>query len=117
MAKSLRSKRKKRLRSLRRVLVEPLYAKKAEARQKVMERNMAAPPAEIRETAPEDSQGMVVQRLPAPSRPSREIEMTPLAGGPLAATGGVSKKKKKKTKGYVAKKQAKKAQRSAEYPV
>lgn len=117
MAKSLRSKRKKRLRSLRRVLVEPLEARKAEARQKVMDRNVAAPPAEIRVTAPETAEGMAVQRLLPPPRASREIEMTPVAGGPLAPTGGIAKAKKKKVKGYVTKKREKKAKRSAEYPV
>ena len=48
MAKSLRSKRKKRLRTLRREIVEPFYDKKEEAKLKAQEAALSAPKLPIR---------------------------------------------------------------------
>ncbi|MED6217607.1 hypothetical protein PIB30_019198 [Stylosanthes scabra] len=49
MAKSLRSKREKRLRAIRREIVEPLYEKKEAAKQAALEAALAAPKLEVRQ--------------------------------------------------------------------
>ncbi|CAK9144582.1 unnamed protein product [Ilex paraguariensis] len=48
MAKSMRSKREKRLRAIRREIVEPLYEKKEAAKLAVQEAALAAPKLPVR---------------------------------------------------------------------
>ena len=48
MAKSMRSKREKRLRAIRREIVEPLYEKKEAAKLAAMEAALAAPKLPVR---------------------------------------------------------------------
>ncbi|CAA2977785.1 Hypothetical predicted protein [Olea europaea subsp. europaea] len=50
MAKSMRSKRKKRLRAIKRELVEPIYDKKAAAKLAVQEAALAAPKLPVKST-------------------------------------------------------------------
>ena len=49
MAKSLRSKREKRLRAIRREIVEPFYDKKEAAKLAAQEAALAAPKLEVRQ--------------------------------------------------------------------
>ncbi|XP_057549463.1 uncharacterized protein LOC130827680 [Amaranthus tricolor] len=93
MAKSLRSKREKRLRAIRREIVEPLYEKKDAAKFAAQEAAMAAPKLPVRIT---NKTSMDV----APSSSNMDVEMADQnqVMGHLKPAGGVGKKLKKKLK-------------------
>ncbi|XP_023761101.1 uncharacterized protein LOC111909526 isoform X2 [Lactuca sativa] len=57
MAKSMRSKKEKRLRAIRREMVEPLYEKKEEAKYAALEAALNAPKLPVR-TRPDESTSM-----------------------------------------------------------
>ncbi|KAF3793345.1 hypothetical protein EJ110_NYTH09282 [Nymphaea thermarum] len=98
MAKSLRSKRKKRLRTLRRDIAKPFYDKKETAKLAAQEAALAAPKLPIPTPGPA-SDALI---LPAPT--TMDVEMTennPADVGTefkLKPTGGVKKKMKKASK-------------------
>lgn len=60
MAKSMRSKREKRLRAIRREIVEPLYQKKEEAKLAAQEAALNAPKLPVRETKTNTSAAMEI---------------------------------------------------------
>ncbi|KAK6155937.1 hypothetical protein DH2020_010185 [Rehmannia glutinosa] len=60
MAKSMRSKREKRLRAIRRELVEPIYDKKDAAKLAAQEAALAAPKLPVKSTPSETSAAMEV---------------------------------------------------------
>ncbi|MBA0576565.1 hypothetical protein Goshw_015120 [Gossypium schwendimanii] len=68
MAKSMRSKREKRLRAIRREIVEPFYQKKDEAKMAAIEAALAAP------------------KLPASSPPSGSMQLEEQVTAPSSAT-------------------------------
>ncbi|KAI3700189.1 hypothetical protein L2E82_44810 [Cichorium intybus] len=64
MAKSMRSKREKRLRAIRREMVEPLYEKKEEAKLAALEAALNAPKLPVR-TRPDETTSMDASALTA----------------------------------------------------
>ncbi|XP_062185084.1 uncharacterized protein LOC133888752 [Phragmites australis] len=96
MAKSLRSKREKRLRTLRREIAEPFYDKKEAAKLAAQAAALAAPPLPVR--APPQPQDAGSSRAAAASSASAmDVEMSD--GGSnkpksfLKPIGSISKKK------------------------
>lgn len=94
MAKSMRSKRKRRLRSLRRVIVEPFYDKKEAAKLAAQEAALAAPklPVRVRKTDTEAD-------VPAEPTTVMDVEMADdgeASRSLLKPVGGIGKKKIKK---------------------
>ncbi|ERN14926.1 uncharacterized protein LOC18443205 [Amborella trichopoda] len=88
MAKSLRSKKKKRLRTLRREIAQPFYDKKDEAKIAALEAALAAPKLEVRN--------------PPPSSSSMEVDTSnggandnPNSNSMLKPGGGIQKTSKK----------------------
>ncbi|XP_051143323.1 uncharacterized protein LOC127259779 [Andrographis paniculata] len=71
MAKSMRSKREKRLRAIRREMVEPIYEKKEAAKQTALEAALAAP------------------KLPVKPSPFAAMETADEAAGSLPKTDGM----------------------------
>eukprot|EP00268_Persea_americana_P068306 TRINITY_DN94_c1_g1_i1.p1 TRINITY_DN94_c1_g1~~TRINITY_DN94_c1_g1_i1.p1 ORF type:complete len:109 (-),score=30.53 TRINITY_DN94_c1_g1_i1:261-587(-) len=94
MAKSLRSKRKKRLRTLRREIVQPLYDEKEAAKLAVQEAALHAPKLPIPPSYKSSSITTTITDM--------DVEMadggTAVAGSFLKPVGGVGKKSKKKLK-------------------
>ncbi|ONK65846.1 uncharacterized protein A4U43_C06F1570 [Asparagus officinalis] len=97
MAKSMRSKRKKRLRTLRREIAEPFYDKKEDAKLKAQEAALNAPKLPVRMPKPSsDSMELITNET---SSNSMDVEMAD--GGNdqskslLKPVGGIGKKKLK----------------------
>ncbi|KAL2343591.1 hypothetical protein Fmac_004876 [Flemingia macrophylla] len=94
MAKSLRSKREKRLRAIRREIVEPFYDKKEAAKLAAQEAALAAP------KLPVPSQSNTAMEASTSTNNSMDVEMAD--GGHnmtlLKPVGGIGKKIKKKLK-------------------
>ncbi|CAA0836683.1 Unknown protein [Striga hermonthica] len=72
MAKSLRSKREKRLRAARRELVEPIYDKKEAAKLAAQEAALAAPKLPVR---PPPSNNMDIASASLPGSEGLDVEM------------------------------------------
>ncbi|XP_022728130.1 uncharacterized protein LOC111283774 [Durio zibethinus] len=105
MAKSMRSKREKRLRAIRREIVEPFYQKKDEAKLAAQEAALAAPKLPVR--APDTGSMQVEEQVTAPN--STTTNLNPMEVGmadsdqskgkaSLKAVGGIGKKSKNKFK-------------------
>ncbi|RWR93353.1 hypothetical protein CKAN_02260100 [Cinnamomum micranthum f. kanehirae] len=96
MAKSLRSKRKKRLRTLRREIVQPLYDEKEAAKLAVQEAALNAPKLPI---PPSYKSSSITTTT---TTTDMDVEMADggiaVAGSFLKPVGGVGKKSKKKLK-------------------
>ncbi|KAK8691705.1 hypothetical protein V6N13_075204 [Hibiscus sabdariffa] len=103
MAKSMRSKREKRLRAIRREIVEPFYQKKDDAKMAAIEAALAAP------KLPAPASMQLEQQVAAPDSTttppnlnSMEVEMDDSDEGKtkasLRAAGGIGKKSKRKFK-------------------
>ncbi|PKA52235.1 hypothetical protein AXF42_Ash010131 [Apostasia shenzhenica] len=94
MAKSMRSKRKKRVRSLRREIAEPFYEKKEAAKLAAQEAALAAPKLPVRvrknDASAEASAVMDVEMADGGSSGAHGSESV------LKPTGGIGKKKLKK---------------------
>uniref|UniRef100_A0A7C8YI28 Uncharacterized protein n=1 Tax=Opuntia streptacantha TaxID=393608 RepID=A0A7C8YI28_OPUST len=96
MAKSLRSKREKRLRAIRREIVEPLYEKKEAAKLAAQEAALAAPKLPVR-----SSNSSSMDATPSSTtNATMDFEMADGSQGTghLKSSGGVGKKLKKKLK-------------------
>jgi len=78
MAKSLRSKREKRLRTLRREIAEPFYDKKEAAKLAAQAAALAAPPLQVR--GPPPSQDAGSSRAASSASAMGEPSMSPSAG-------------------------------------
>lgn len=96
MAKSLRSKREKRLRAIRREIVEPLYEKKEAAKLAAQEAALSAPKLPVR-----SSNSSSMDAAPSSiTNTAMDVEMADGSQGTgrLKPSGGVGKKLKKKLK-------------------
>ncbi|KMT06161.1 hypothetical protein BVRB_7g163300 [Beta vulgaris subsp. vulgaris] len=98
MAKSLRSKREKRLRAIRREIVEPFYEKKDAAKLAAQEAAMAAPKLPTRTTTTTSMD--LTSSAPPSSSNAMDVDMADRSQGigHLKPVGGVGKKLKKKLK-------------------
>ncbi|KAJ6825570.1 uncharacterized protein M6B38_376805 [Iris pallida] len=98
MAKSLRSKRKKRLRTLRREIAEPFYDKKESAKLKAQEAALNAPKLPVR--VPRNNRIDAIEEDPSPSAPAIAMDVEMADAGKskslLKPVGGVGKKQLKK---------------------
>ncbi|KMZ57475.1 hypothetical protein ZOSMA_85G00350 [Zostera marina] len=101
MAKSLRSKRKKRLRTLRREMVEPYYDKKDVAKYAALEAALAAPKVPVfakgknGEVTVMDDDDSMFKSIPAAVDVATEAMETDVEERSfLKPTGGVEKKKR-----------------------
>ncbi|XP_042477815.1 uncharacterized protein LOC122059197 [Macadamia integrifolia] len=109
MAKSMRSKREKRLRTLRREIVEPFYEKKEDAKLAAQEAALAAPKLPVRPIKSNSTK----MEITAISNASMDMEMADEGDtnnqnlGSLKPTGGVGKKWKKKLKMHKGKRHGK----------
>ncbi|XP_027347687.1 uncharacterized protein LOC113859070 [Abrus precatorius] len=95
MAKSLRSKREKRLRAIRREIVEPFYDKKEAAKLAALEAALAAPKLQVphqSNTSMDASNSTINTNM--------DVEMADGSQSmtSLKAVGGIGKKSKKKLK-------------------
>ncbi|GMH31035.1 hypothetical protein Nepgr_032878 [Nepenthes gracilis] len=99
MAKSLRSKRDKRLRAIRREIVQPFYDKKDAAKQAAQEAALAAPKLPVRSAV---SQAMDISASATASTSNDSMDVDTAVGNQstesLKAVGGVGKKSKRKFK-------------------
>ncbi|KAK6916040.1 hypothetical protein RJ641_018901 [Dillenia turbinata] len=98
MAKSLRSKREKRLRSIRREIVEPIYDKKETAKLVAQAAALAAPKLPVKPTRNSSSSAMgTAPTTSYASTSAMDVEMTESnqSSGSLKPHGGVGKKSKK----------------------
>ncbi|KAF8369756.1 hypothetical protein HHK36_032220 [Tetracentron sinense] len=104
MAKSLRSKREKRLRSIRREIVEPFYEKKDVAKLAVQDAALAAPKLPVRTYTTNTAAAMETSAITFTSNASMDVEMDDggishdQKSGFLKPVGGIGKKLKKKLK-------------------
>ncbi|KAA3477869.1 hypothetical protein EPI10_011727 [Gossypium australe] len=105
MAKSMRSKREKRLRAIRREIVEPFYQKKDEAKMAAIEAALAAP--KLLASSPPSGSMQLEEQVTAPSSAttnlnSMEVEMADSdenkTKASLRAVGRIGKMSKKKLK-------------------
>ncbi|KAG4195420.1 hypothetical protein ERO13_A06G110200v2 [Gossypium hirsutum] len=105
MAKSMRSKREKRLRAIRREIVEPFYQKKDEAKMAAIEAALAAP--KLPASSPPSGSMQLEEQVTAPSSAttnlnSMEVEMADSdenkTKASLRAVGRIGKMSKKKLK-------------------
>ncbi|KAK4431690.1 hypothetical protein Salat_0931100 [Sesamum alatum] len=94
MAKSMRSKREKRLRAIRRELVEPIYEKKEAAKLAAQEAALAAPKLPVR-SAP--SAAMDAATTSSANENGMDVEMAD-GNQSLKALKPIGKKLKKKIK-------------------
>ncbi|KMZ69512.1 hypothetical protein ZOSMA_211G00210 [Zostera marina] len=102
MAKSLRSKRKKRLRTLRREIVEPYYDNKDVAKYAALEAALAAPKVPVfakgknGEISVMDNDDDLFKSIPAAvDAPAEAMETDVEERSFLKPTGGIGKKKRK----------------------
>ncbi|XP_057971500.1 uncharacterized protein LOC131160151 [Malania oleifera] len=101
MAKSLRCKREKRLRAIRREIVEPFYEKKDAAKLAAQEAALAAPKLPVRPTPDTSAAAMETASTVAASPfVAMDVEMVESNQnkGHLKPHGGIGKKLKKKFK-------------------
>ncbi|MBA0810787.1 hypothetical protein Gohar_002746 [Gossypium harknessii] len=105
MAKSMRSKREKRLRAIRREIVEPFYQKKDEAKMAAIEAALAA--SKLPASSPPAGSMQLEEQVTAPSSAttnlnSMEVEMADSdenkTKASLRAIGRIGKMSKKKLK-------------------
>ncbi|KAI5650269.1 hypothetical protein M9H77_36274 [Catharanthus roseus] len=97
MAKSMRSKREKRLRAIRREIVEPLYQKKEEAKLAAQEAALNAPKLPVRETKTNTSAAMeIIAAASNFNKNDMDVEMTDNQS--IRALNPIGKKLKKKIK-------------------
>ncbi|KAH1056392.1 hypothetical protein J1N35_034457 [Gossypium stocksii] len=105
MAKSMRSKREKRLRAIRREIVEPFYQKKDEAKMAAIEAALAAP--KLPSSSPPSGSMQLEEQVTAPSSATTnlntmEVEMADSdennTKASLRAVGRIGKMSKKKLK-------------------
>ncbi|KAG8491060.1 hypothetical protein CXB51_014197 [Gossypium anomalum] len=105
MAKSMRSKREKRLRAIRREIVEPFYQKKDEAKMAAIEAALAAP--KLPASSPPSGSMQLEEQVTAPSSAttnlnSMEVEMADSdenkTKASLRAVGRIGKMSKRKLK-------------------
>ncbi|XP_072969710.1 uncharacterized protein [Typha angustifolia] len=92
MAKSLRSKREKRLRTIRREIAEPFYEKKEAAKLAAQEAALAAPKLPVRKPIDADEPSTAMDVEMAEGGSSQGVEAKSL----LKPGGGISKKQLKK---------------------
>lgn len=103
MAKSMRSKREKRLRAIRREIVEtqPFYQNKDEAKLAAQEAALAAPKLPVR-PIPSSSTSMEIATTTTPTTTTTNLDMEMGDGNQskefLKPVGGIGKKLKKKLK-------------------
>ncbi|KAH9747086.1 hypothetical protein WN944_011756 [Citrus x changshan-huyou] len=99
MAKSMRSKREKRLRAIRREIVEPFYEKKDEAKFAAQEAALAAPKLPVRSPK---TNSMEIATPTATSTADNNMDVEMADGtqtkGSLKPVGGIGKKSLKKLK-------------------
>lgn len=97
MAKSIRSKREKRLRAIRREIVEPFYDKKDAAKLAVQEAALAAPKLPV---PTHNSNTSTAMDTTTTANTPMDVEMDDGKGstGSLKANGGIWKKSKRKFK-------------------
>ncbi|KAJ1430512.1 hypothetical protein SESBI_07651 [Sesbania bispinosa] len=97
MAKSLRSKREKRLRAIRREIVEPFYDKKEAAKLAAQEAALAAPKLQV---ATPSNNAMDASTSTDNNNNSMDVEMADSSQSmaSLKPVGGIGKKLKKKLK-------------------
>ncbi|KAK9726082.1 hypothetical protein RND81_05G189100 [Saponaria officinalis] len=99
MAKSIRSKREKRLRALRREMVEPLYEPKDAAKLAAQAAALAAPKLPVRNSNGAATATASMDAAPSSSTSAMDIEMAENQNTEhLKPVGGVGKKLKKKLK-------------------
>ncbi|KAI4332090.1 hypothetical protein L6164_017027 [Bauhinia variegata] len=104
MAKSLRSKREKRLRAIRREIVEPLYEQKDAAKLAAQEAALAAPKLPVRPSPNTSSMDISTSNNDSTSTTTLATNMDVEMGdgnqstGSLKPVGGIGKKSKKKLK-------------------
>ncbi|XP_024024087.1 uncharacterized protein LOC21394798 isoform X2 [Morus notabilis] len=98
MAKSMRCKREKRLRAIRRDMVEPFYENKDAAKLAALEAAMNAPKLPVKQTTTTSSSAMEAAE---PTSAANDIEMADDNNqnkGSLKPTGGVGKSSKRQFK-------------------
>ncbi|XVF38996.1 hypothetical protein PTKIN_Ptkin01aG0000300 [Pterospermum kingtungense] len=102
MAKSMRSKREKRLRAIRREIVEPFYQKKDEAKLAAQEAALAAPKLPAPALPSSSACMQLEEQVTAPNLNPMEVEMAESnqskGKASLKAVGGIGKKSKNKLK-------------------
>ncbi|KAH7569730.1 hypothetical protein ACOSP7_013388 [Xanthoceras sorbifolium] len=105
MAKSMRSKREKRLRAIRREIVQPLYDQKDEAKFAAQEAALAAPKLPVRPTKTNTSSSSASMDVAAttstfPDSNNMDVEMADgnQSKSSLKPSGGIGKKSLKKLK-------------------
>ncbi|CDP04089.1 unnamed protein product [Coffea canephora] len=96
MAKSMRSKREKRLRAIRREMVEPLYQKKEEAKLAAQEAALNAPKLPVR-SHNSDASSMDLTTIPS-STSTNDMDVEMAINDSMKALKPVGKKLKKKIK-------------------
>ncbi|EXB83252.1 hypothetical protein L484_011546 [Morus notabilis] len=100
MAKSMRCKREKRLRAIRRDMVEPFYENKDAAKLAALEAAMNAPKLPVKQTTTTSSSAMEAAE-PTSAANGMDIEMADDNNqnkGSLKPTGGVGKSSKRQFK-------------------
>ncbi|KAK9267591.1 hypothetical protein L1049_010019 [Liquidambar formosana] len=106
MAKSMRSKREKRLRAIRRDIVEPFYDKKDAAKLAAQEAALAAPKLPVRPnpttttTTTFNGADVATTTNTTSTTSNMDVEMADgnQSNGPLKPVGGIGKKSKRKFK-------------------
>ncbi|KAF5729240.1 hypothetical protein HS088_TW21G01400 [Tripterygium wilfordii] len=98
MAKSMRCKREKRLRAIKREIVEPFYDKKDAAKLAAQEAALAAPKLPVRYPSTSAMEITENDATTSTTTANMELEMTEGSKGSLKPVGGVGKKLKKKFK-------------------
>ncbi|KAH9287808.1 hypothetical protein KI387_031925 [Taxus chinensis] len=94
MAKSMRSKRKKRLRTLRREIVEPYYDRKDQAKFAAQEAALAAPKLEI--PLPRSRMEIELPSGEGNERAPMAIDSSDAKNSMLKPVGGIQKQRKNK---------------------
>ncbi|GAV80094.1 hypothetical protein CFOL_v3_23556 [Cephalotus follicularis] len=101
MAKSMRCKREKRLRAIRREIVAPFYDNKDAAKLAAQEAALAAPKLPVRHT-PKSTSMELVTTNDTTNNNNMDVEMQVVDGdqskGSLKPVGGIGKKSKRKFK-------------------
>ncbi|XP_015875039.1 uncharacterized protein LOC107411880 [Ziziphus jujuba] len=97
MAKSMRSKREKRLRAIRREIVEPFYEKKEEAKLAALEAALAAPKLPVKPSPNSNTTTFSAMEVATTNTPN-DMDLVMADDNQsmsfLKATGGVGKKSK-----------------------
>ncbi|PON42884.1 hypothetical protein PanWU01x14_278620 [Parasponia andersonii] len=102
MAKSMRSKREKRLRAIRREMVEPIYEKKEAAKLAALEAALAAPKLPVTPSPKATSSMELATTSTAITTPSNNMDVEMAANnennGLLKPNGGIGKMSKRQFK-------------------